>query len=592
MADSAPQPQAKSPRLLRVRASFHLLRTWCLDHQELIIVIFVLLINLLLVSPTLMPELAWINPHDEAKYIDSGWRLLEGDLRDLAWGPLVAFLYAPIHLIVGHSPNWFLLEDWIGRFLLFIALWLSTYHLARQFREHVHPYLLAGVLLINLPFFLLIENQSDAVFVCLSMLGLSRVIQFSRSHTIKDIYIASLFVGLGVLARFEQILLLGILLILAIFLGRRRHSYIKIVMACLLPAMAILSLYLLSSILMNGEINLGLGAKSYLAFEDNQPLPPNVRYEDRFDYARSLFGTPEENNGSVLRAILRNPLAYGKRLIETAKQEQDYYLSFFGKKMGLPMLLFSAWGTFALIKRKQTVPLFLAILWAFPATVSLTFLPRHLVPQTCYLPLLLGCVGISFAFDNKLRRGMKVALLGSFVLILTIGLLGSKPAFLAGSLMIIIVLCLVGLLGSFAQDSDGFGRAKALLLLLAAGLILHGPYPFPNYPKLGVSREELAVHFLEEQYPSMTPVLVQVPLPAVAARMAAIDMGNVPVEIATPDDLWFWLRDIGIPVVYVDSHVRLFPQVTDLTNDDVSELFDLVYTSEDGEIRIYQVRNK
>jgi hypothetical protein len=591
MAAIAPKSHIKKNSLRRVRASFQLLGAWCLDHQEFVIVIFILLINLLLVSPTLMPELAWINPHDEAKYIDSGWRLLEGNLRDLAWGPLVAFLYAPIHLLVGHSPNWFLLEDWIGRFLLFIALWLSTLFLARQFREHVHPYLVAGVLLINLPFFLLIENQSDAVFVCMSMLGLSRVIQYSRNHKIKDIYIASLCVGLGVLARFEQILLLGILLFLALFLGRRHHTYIKILLACLLPAVAIISLYFLGSIAMNGKINFGVGAKSYLAFEDNQPLPPNVSYEDRFDYARSLFGTPEENNGSVLRAILRNPIAYGKRLIETIKQEPDYYLSFFGKKLGPPMLLFAAWGTYALIKRKKNIPLFLAILWAFPASVSLTFLPRHLIPQTCYLPLLLGSVGISFTFDNKLGRGMRLAVLGSFAFVLVIGFLGAKPAFLAGSLMIILVLCLVGLLGLSALDSDGSGIAKALLLLLAAGLILHGPYPFPNYPKLGVSREELAVHFLEEQYSSMTPVLVQVPLPAVAARMVDIDMDNVPTDIATPYDLWFWLKTEGIPVVYVDSHLRLFRYITDITNDDVSDFFDLVYTSEDGDIRIYQVRN-
>ena len=70
-----------------------------------------------------------VNPDDEAKYVESGWRLLSGDIRDLAWGPVIALVYAPIHLIVGSSPDWFLLETWIGTnipvFIFMVVITLS-----------------------------------------------------------------------------------------------------------------------------------------------------------------------------------------------------------------------------------------------------------------------------------------------------------------------------------------------------------------------------------------------------------------------------------------------------------------------------------
>ncbi len=59
-----------------------------------------------------------INPFDEAKYIVSGSQLLHFQVRDLAWGPLVALFYAPFHLVFGGSPDWFMLEAWAGRCLL------------------------------------------------------------------------------------------------------------------------------------------------------------------------------------------------------------------------------------------------------------------------------------------------------------------------------------------------------------------------------------------------------------------------------------------------------------------------------------------
>ena len=107
--------------------------------REALFILLVLAINLILVGPDLMPAFCDINAYDEAKYIESGSYLTKFELRNLSWGPLVAFVYAPLHLIFRHLPDWFLIEAWVGRFLLFASLWLSTYYLATKLKEHTHP---------------------------------------------------------------------------------------------------------------------------------------------------------------------------------------------------------------------------------------------------------------------------------------------------------------------------------------------------------------------------------------------------------------------------------------------------------------------
>ena len=200
-----------------------------------------LFVNVLLVSPKLMPGFAEINPYDEAKYVESGWLLLKGEVRSLAWGPLVALFYAPVHLVVGNSPNWFILEAWAGRFLLFICLWLSLTYLAFQlkgyaFKNDASPFITVGLLFVTIPLFPIIENQSDAVFVSLSVLSIANLVAFARHQRLKNVALASVFVGLGVLARVETVVLIGTLAVLALVIGWRRQPVLKILAVSILPA--------------------------------------------------------------------------------------------------------------------------------------------------------------------------------------------------------------------------------------------------------------------------------------------------------------------------------------------------------------------
>ena len=154
--------------------------------KEALIIIVTLLTNLILVSPNLMPSFNEINPYDEAKYIESGRLLLRGEIRNLSWGPLVALIYAPFHLLFGNHPDWFLLEAWAARFVLFLLLWLSTIYLALQFKELIHQYIVVGTLFVSSIFVVILVNQSDALFTSLSALALAKLLTFYRKKRIRD----------------------------------------------------------------------------------------------------------------------------------------------------------------------------------------------------------------------------------------------------------------------------------------------------------------------------------------------------------------------------------------------------------------------
>lgn len=270
-----------------------------LNHRSAIIFLVVFLLNLLLVSPQLMPDFSAVNPDDEAKYVESGWRLLSGDVRDLAWGPVVALVYAPVHLLVGANPNWFMLELWVGRFLLFAFLWWSIFYLTLQFKVFASPDVMMGVLFISTPFIAVLVNQSDAIFVGFTCLALANLVRFYQSHQVKHLVFASLFVGLGILTRVETVILLFTLVFLGIVIGKGKISLYKTLPAIIVPALMVLGLYFATSLILMGKIDLGISYKSYDSFEMNQSILTGGDIELARQETRRLFGTQQENQSSV-----------------------------------------------------------------------------------------------------------------------------------------------------------------------------------------------------------------------------------------------------------------------------------------------------
>ncbi len=366
-----------------------------ISRREIVVLLAILAIQLILISPSLLPGFPQINAFDEAKYIISGRQLLQFEVRDLAWGPLVAVLYAPLHVIFGASPDWFMLEAWAGRIILFIFLWLTTVALGVELHPHVHPYVLAGVLFVSVPFFAVVANQSDALFAGFASLAVSRLLAFRRTHRLSSVAWGSLMVGLAVLSRAEAVLLFGLYPILVLAIGLRRTSATRLAASIVLPALAVLALYLIAFRWSTGSFNLGFQGKAYNSFETNQSVTTGGDVAAGKAEARRLYGTAEENNNSVARAIMRNPRAFALRLWASARTIPGFYLAFFQSQLGPALAVLCLWGIVHLVMAGRFDALAILGVWAIEPLSSIAFLPRHLVPQLTYIILVLGAVGAS-----------------------------------------------------------------------------------------------------------------------------------------------------------------------------------------------------
>ncbi len=559
------------------------------DRRQAWMVAVILGLLAVLVSPDLLRSYVRINPFDEAKYIESGRLLLAGEVRNLTWGPLVALLYAPLHLLVGSSPDWFVLEASLGRIILYLGLLLSTYYLALQFKPAIGRYHLLGVLFVSTAYFGLLNNPSDALFVALSSLSLAKLLAFLDRKREADLASASALYGLAVLCRFEAAILLFPLLLAVILTRRPLVSPLRLLLASLLPAVLILAAYLLAFRITAPGSDLGIGPKSYDSFEVNQPIPGSGTRDDRRLYARSLFGTAEENRGSVLMAIRRNPAAFVDRILVNIRRLPELYLDAFGRRLGPALLLFGLWGGYSLLRdRKFTVLLMLA-LWGAAPLVSLAFLTLHIVRQMSSLIHILCAVGVTCAAATPSRSSRWIPLAAALLLAIY-GLADQKLALVVVGVVLTGAFALIRLIEAAGAAPPTIWLRRSMLLL-AAGFILRGPYPFPDYPPIGGSPQEAVVYYLQAELPAESRILESLPLPAVAAKMREIPWSDVPEDLASAGELHAWLVSRDITAVFVDERDVPRRDLVALLEAAAPSQFEIGHTSEDDELRVYLVKS-
>jgi hypothetical protein len=549
---------------------------------ERLLLLGILTIQLVLVSPSLMPPYPEINPFDEAKYVISGSQLLNFQIRDLAHGPFVAVVYAPLHLIFGASSDWFVLETWAGRVLLFLFLSLCTLHLGNRLRRYVSPYVLAGVLFATVPFLYVVTNQSDALFAGLSALILARLLKFHADHERRDLIIGSALVGAAVMTRAEAVTLLAIYPGLALIVSHRRTSLVHSFLQSTLPAIGVLSIYLLLLSWSTGSTDLGFRGKSYNSFELSQPVSAGM--SPREETAR-LYGTAEENNRSVLRAILRNPSAFAQRLWVRSLIVPKNYLDYFERRQGPVLLILALWGFLRMLRARRWKELAAISVWSLEPWSAVPFVTSHIVAQLSQIVLLFSAVGIVEVTEHSASSSRRVLSIGGFLALALAGLISNKLALLAGGVVVLAGLLLIY---GVQRSSDAPSRwtSAPLLILLAAGIILRTPYPFPNYASLGATSEEQAVHFLEDALPPGSLILSPVPGPAVAARMLDIGPGDVPDDARASDTFIDWIQDRGIEAVYLDSRLRGSEEVYATADELAGSELRVAFTTPDQRIRI------
>jgi hypothetical protein len=553
-------------------------------YREPLAYLIVFLFNLFLVLPYLTPHLLEINPDDGAKYVESGRLLLTWGFRNLAWGPLVGLVYAPIHLVVGHLPNWFMLEAWIGNVIFYGLMWFSFLALARQLKHRISKYVFVGLLFVLTIFFPIIENQSDALFVALSALALMNVLRFKRTRRLKFAALASLCLGLGVLSRVETVLLALPFIVFIFVFDQKRHRWFQVLLAVLAPLAAVLALYFVINLITFGNLNLGMGYKSYDSFEMNQAFLRGSKNQAAHQRGEPIFGTKEENNGSIFRAMLRNPLAIGERMLAHLLRVPDYYLAFFGKLQGPVTLIFSVLGAYVLIKSKQKWLLLLLLIWPLHAFVSLVFLPRHIIPQMSFIFLLFSAIGITHFFSRQSTAAERWVLMAVAVLLISVSLIADLPAFLTSGLLL-LAAALVNLLTIPDVQAPNCLRLMPLMLFLAGMLMLGYGFSFPNL-QLGQTADEVAVQQLQAAVPVQSKVLTPYATAAIAAKTTAV---LLPSDMTTTTDLLDFMDENDIAAVYLDSNMPYGSDLVQRTVDAAPDYFELVYQSENSGKRIYLV---
>lgn len=553
---------------------------------EFLFVVMLFIFNIILVYPKLLPEFSEINPHDGAKYIESGRMLFIWGTRELSWGPIVALIYAPIHLFVWKSPNWFMIEAWAGNFIMFSLIWFSFYYLSRQIKHLVSPYIMIGLMIVLTAFSPILRNQSDAVFLVLSTFALANLIKFNYLKKIRYFWLSSLFVSLGVLARVETIILVGILLILGIVIGIKKYSIFKLLIACTVPTIVILLVFAAINMVLFGTPNFGIASKSYDSLQWNQAVLTGGDVPKAYEESEKIFGSQEENQGSVIKAMTKNPKAILERIFANVKNLPEAFLRLFGSVQGFLILLFSSWGFFELIRKKEKSLVVILLCWPLHVLIVLIFLADHFIPQISYIFYLLSAIGICSFFRNETNVTKKIVLLTVVLITIIFCIVDHRPIIFIGSLLFFITILIDILLGNRYILYNSI-RIVPVILLICIGLVFREPLSFPT-KALGITREEKAVHYLEETLPKQSNVLSYLPIPTVAARMNHKSLGSITQFEDNPEQLREFLINNDIEVIFLDkiyapksreiaeNYISLFPQE-----------FTLGYESADGIISIY-----
>lgn len=562
-------------------------------------------ITFLLVLPSLFPALDEINSWDESAYIHNGQLLIDkGQWPLFAYSPLSSIFYGLTYLPFHNSHFWLVYSCRLGRILLFALLWWSTYLVMRPLRRFASPWVIGGLFLVAPFTFSFLSFPSDPLFTGFAALSFWQLLCFfnaakpdgNRVAGRKHLWAASAFMGFAALARNDGLFLFIILVGLAGWLDWQRRRGLKGLVTGLLPVIlpfvAIVGGYVLFYGLRTGSFELGTAQRTYDNFEAGQQSvyagtgELNPVTESKLE-ARRLFGTPQENHNSVLAAIRRNPNAYLQRLKIALKGLPNNLLHAYGIRFAPLFLLLALRGLIELFRQRQYALLAIFCLWPLHLASGLAitlFREGHLL-FPFYAVLAICAIGLTAVLTHASRneRWTWMALLLGLALL---GLGGNKLAILYGA-----GVAFLGLGTAFWIQSRlpaGSGLAVPLLILLGAGLIIHGDYPSPVIPKIGADPRGQGIVYLADHYPPDTPIAAGSCGAAWLAKMRCFNLSSedVPTD-RSPEKFLDWMRVQGVGVVFVDTSLSSAnPRLWELINPQIGTGLKRVFSAGEGDVQV------
>ncbi len=577
-------------------------RQW-LRRPSLILILFC--INFLLVLPALLPTLSEINPWDESAYIHNGQLLVDkGQWPELGYSPLSSIFYGLTYLPFRSSHFWLVYSCRLGRILLFALLWWSAYLAMRPLQRFAGPWMAAGLFLVAPFTFSFLSYPSDPLFAGFAALSLWQLLCFynttqgegSDRPAYKHLWAASAFMGLAALARNDGLFLFIIMACLACWLSTRRQRDLRGLLAGFFPAVlpfaAIVGGYVLLYGLRTGNFSPGTAQRTYDNFEAGQQSvyagtgELNPVTESKLE-ARRLFGTPQENGYSVFAAIRRNPGAYFQRLKVAIKALPNTLLHAYGIRFAALFLLLALRGILALFRQRQFT--LLAILCLWPAHLASGFVitlfrEGHLL-FPFYIVLALSAIGLTAVLTNPSRRE-QAAWLAILLGLAILGLGSNKLAIFYGAG--VAFLGLGAALWAREHLPAGSGLAIPALILLGAGLVIHGEYPSPAIPTLGSDPREQGIVYLADHFPADTKIAGGSCGVAWMAKMRCFNLASedVPTD-RSPEKFLDWMRVQNVGVVFVDTSLSSDnPRLWELIDSQIGSGLTRVFSAGEGDIQV------
>ena len=558
-------------------------------------VFYIYLLAVLLYLPCFLPNISDISPWDETYYIVSGRDMLSGQLPVLGYSPLFSFLAMVCYLFFRDSNFWLIHVNSVMRFLLFSFLFISSWQVGKALKEQYKPIILFGFLFVSPVITQNFEYPTDILFASLSAMAFAQVVHFINTKEIKHVWWASFWLGLGMLTRGDAMILIAVLAVFVVWFGIKQHRWWRLLLAVLIPFLALSIGYVVFRGALTGDFNTGMGERSYIAFEQGQEIDmpeSDARFDapiESYNVARELFGNPEENDYSVFRAISRNPQAYLSRLWAVLKSLPGLFLTAYYRRYTIFLSLLAIRGLVSLVQQKKISLAILHVIWILPMSAGIA---RTLV-RVGYFRLFyfvlysLAIIGLKALLDSLKRHWEGWVWAGILGFVLVLALIREEDAIQIGITVSLCWLLLVFLISKQSEQYPNW-QSMAMLLLLASGLLLRTGILIFTPRVLGEEPREAASLVLREVTEPGDYVLTCTPSVVFLANRQVANFCSVDIpEFESSEAFIEWMKAQNFNAIYLDQAAPTI--LYDLCFDSRGKWLTWIYSSKGGESAIFIV---
>jgi hypothetical protein len=380
-------------------------------------------------------------------------------------------------------------------------------------------------------------------------------------------------------------------------ISTRRLS--AVLTATVVPFLVIVGGYMILYYSLTGQSPWGTGKYFYLTFEQGHGLAYNERFSDGNFWvegqieARRLFGSPEQNQHSVIAAIQRNPSAYLQRVPRLIYGAVWGIIGIYGGPLSVWIFLMAFRGCIELLIQKRFKLLGILFLWTcyFTIYILLVFqLTNLLLPfATVYCLASAGLTAVVSVHDPTERYLWSCTLVGLTAMLIG---LNTSLAFVGSAAILLVGLWLIWKVLDRYRISEAF-TSLALVFLLFLMSLIHEGLPLSKPRKLGIASDERAVLFLKQNWPEGTPVAAYSFIIPWAAKMTYVSLLKTEFsEAAAAGDLQHWMKAKKLQVIYSDHSLeRSEPVLWGLIENQIGKSLEVAFSSQDdNKIRIFRVK--